>query len=251
MAGTTLSTLDPFSSPKPRESNPLGGMGYLNDNFETPERNASVPELRSLPEHQILGSIPFNKMAESVEKVSETVGSVVADTTEAASELVRYIFGQAPEAAGSRQISQPIYGEGNPELVQAQTESINQEAAAKEQQQLESWLKGISETQSIEKYKQQLAASIRLTGREVSYEEAKTQGYLDKTAIATLAGIARRDQEQAALADKQAENAAISSPAKKEASALQAAVEGASGNVNLELQNGPKVNLSAASGGPG
>ncbi len=50
--------------------------------------------------------------------------------------------------------------------------------------------------------------------------------------------------------DTQQESIQIASPAKR-ASALNAATEGASGNVSLELDSGPKANLSASGGGAG
>ncbi len=239
MAGTSLSTLGPFSTPPAEKPTPVGGrMGFFEDKFEETNEdpvNLSAHEIAKFPS---VGSISFNSVVEKVQ-------GGLADTASEALDLTKYILGvgetdiyiaQTGPVEPTKNLAQDVEGTTNLNAL---------ERARLIEYQLKRSLE-LDQSLSLEARKRVMNEALRITGRDVTKEEAMEKGHLDETAAATLADMARKDQEEAALLDKQEVNAQIPDPAKKSPSALETQFEGGSGKMGSGT-----ASLSSASGAVG
>lgn len=156
MADQTLSpTLDPFSTTKPRENSPVGGkMGF--DGYEEGES-----DLRKLPEYVFsTGSIPFNKVKETLIDTGEAVGDL----------FFKKMIGLGAEDEALSKIEGPIYGEGG----------VDEQKIKAEQRKIQ-----VLNTRPLEVYKQladealmnqQVNEQVRVLGGTMTQEDADLTG---------------------------------------------------------------------------
>jgi len=198
MANTTLS--DPprrelvnstLSNPIPPWKNPQAigweGFGELEKTNEIEVANEGP-----VKPHEILGSIPFKT-------VVEKAGEGAVDAAREAFGLTKYILG-----VGGEEIYAPQGSAGGQAENVAQKAWENSAGATTEPSDLEKArfvvyrikrFEELDQSLSIEERKKLMSESLRMTGREITENEAKDEGYLDKTAVATLIGIAKKEGE--------------------------------------------------------
>ena len=142
-------------------------LGLFDDDIENSEGNEKprvfMPELPELK--PILGSIKFNDVKEAgVELFNMTFGTGKFATAETQAQTPKHPEGKTPEPREPRKLTEP---------------------------ELHAWFSRINtETANVE-YQNKAKDVFRITGGE-PLTQGETEGYLERDAIATLIGVARK-----------------------------------------------------------
>ncbi len=219
--------LDPISTQAKRESLPRSQrLGMMDDDLEGEQRERGN-------ETPFRGTLFFNKQA--AETAWNSVGGLTRDTGDALVDLAKQFIG-----IGVEQVAQNA--QENPASTASATITPSDRETKVKIEALQSWFKQMKDAHSIENYKQEADESLRITGRTITKEEARKEGYSDETAISTLHGFAKKDSEieQNVEERKQDTSLAETNPAVVNLNAIS---EGGTG--------GAATNLSTTGGGAG
>ena len=209
-----------FTQPKELKnassSRPVADLEYDERRFE---RQAENP--LSLPKHNILGSISFQKVQDTL-----------VDTGEAVVELARWITGAGTEAPDPIiRTEKTIYGEGNSQITQSQAESVQQEEATLRIRRIQNFFAEINTPQAAVEREQNMKESLRIIGRVATEEDAQkvgaTREHIFRTSV--LHEIAGAEAKVIEVVENQQKEA--------ETSEVEGRIYGADMNRTFEDQN--------------